>query len=73
MFDVGTGQNRETDEAFDTPTLAEIWRTGPYLHNGSAATIKEVLTTFNPDNKHGKTSDLTPKQLADLEAYLLSL
>ncbi len=73
LFNVGTGQNRETDEAFDTPTLVELWRTNPYLHNGSAATIREVLTTFNPENKHGKTSDLTEKQLADLETYLLSL
>jgi hypothetical protein len=33
----------------------------------------EVLTTRNPGDKHGKTSNLTPQQLDDLAAYLLSL
>ena len=72
-FNVGTGTGREKDKAFDTPTLVEIWRTAPYLHNGSAATLKDVLTTFNPADTHGKTSGLTPRELADLEAYVLSL
>ncbi|MCF7973274.1 MAG: cell surface protein [Phycisphaerae bacterium] len=72
-FDVGTGVDREAGMAFDTPTLVEIWRTAPYLHNGSATTLMDVLTTFNPANKHGKTSDLTKQQLTDLEAFLLCL
>lgn len=58
---------------FDTPTLIELWRTAPYLHDGSAATLRDVLTTANPDDKHGKTSHLTADQLNDLIAYLLSL
>jgi DNA-binding beta-propeller fold protein YncE len=72
-FDVGTGIRMEEGKAFDTPTLVELWRTAPYLHDGRAHTVGEVLTTFNPEDKHGKTSDLSKKELADLEAYLLSL
>ncbi len=72
-FNVGTGQNREEGMAFDTPSLTEIWRTAPYLHNGSATTIKDVLTTFNTSDTHGKTSGLTNQELTDLEMYLLSL
>jgi YVTN family beta-propeller protein len=73
-YDVGTVSrfDKPTDR-FDTPTLVEVWRTAPYLHDGSAATMLEVLTTKNPKNKHGKTSQLSKDQLADLVEYLLSL
>jgi hypothetical protein len=43
------------------------------LHDGSAATLVEVLTTKNPNDKHGVTSSLSTNQLFDLMAYLLSL
>jgi hypothetical protein len=51
----------------------EIWRTAPYLHDGRAATIGDMLTTFNAGDKHGKTSGLTPEEIADLAEYILSL
>jgi len=73
-YDVGTrGRFDRPADRFDTPTLIEGWRTAPYLHDGSAATMREVLTTHNPYDQHGKTSHLTPQQLDDLAAYLLSL
>jgi hypothetical protein len=49
----------------DTPTLRDLWRTAPYLHNGSAATLRDVLVTRN--------QDLTEPQLVALERYLRSL
>jgi YVTN family beta-propeller protein len=58
---------------FDTPTLRELWRTAPYLHDGSAATLRDVLTTRNPKDQHGNTSQLSPRQIEDLVEYLLSL
>jgi len=58
---------------FDTPTLIEVWRTAPYLHDGSAATVRDVLTTRNPNGKHGNTSRLTMSQVDDLIAYIISL
>ncbi|NQV35282.1 MAG: c-type cytochrome [Phycisphaeraceae bacterium] len=72
-YNVGTGIDREKDAAFDTPTLVEIWRSGPYLHDGRAVTIHDVLTRFNTSQKHGQTQNLSDKQMADLETYVLSL
>jgi DNA-binding beta-propeller fold protein YncE/mono/diheme cytochrome c family protein len=73
-YNVGT-QNPfdKEDKEFDTPTLHELWRTSPYLHDGSAATIRDVLTTRNPKDEHGKTSQLTAQQIDDLAEYVLSL
>jgi cytochrome c peroxidase len=73
-YDVGTRSqyDRESGE-FDTPALVEMWRTAPYLHDGSAATARDVLTTRNVNDQHGKTSHLTKEQIDDLAAYLLSL
>jgi mono/diheme cytochrome c family protein len=74
QYDVGTrGQFDKPADEFDTPTLIELWRTAPYLHDGAAATMRDVLTTHNPRDQHGKTSNLTRPQLDDLCAYLLSL
>lgn len=72
-YDVGTGADLDKDKAYDTPTLVECWRTAPYLVDGRAATIKDVLTTFNKGDRHGTTSGLNEQELADLEAYVLSL
>ena len=51
----------------------ECWRTAPYLHDGSAATMREVLTKKDAGNQHGVTSYLTPQEIEDLAAYVLSL
>jgi YVTN family beta-propeller protein len=72
QYVVGTGKGREKEVKFDTPTIIENWRTAPFLHDGRAATIEEVLTKFNPEDKHGITSTLTDKQIDDLVAYVLS-
>jgi YVTN family beta-propeller protein len=73
-YDVGTtGRFDRGDKEFDTPTLIEMWRTAPYLHDGSAATVHDVLTTHNKNDRHGKTSHLSKDQLHDLAEFLLSL
>ena len=73
-YDVGTrgAQDGPTDR-FYTPTLIEVWRAAPYLHNGSAATIQDVLTTQNRSGLHGDVSGLSRQQLDDLCTYVLSL
>ncbi|TAN36790.1 MAG: cell surface protein [Verrucomicrobia bacterium] len=73
-YDVGT-RNRfdKPTDLFDTPTLVELWRTAPYLHDGSAATLRDVLTSANKQDLHGRTSLLTEDQINDLIEYLLSL
>jgi YVTN family beta-propeller protein len=73
-YDVGTtGQFDRGVKEYDTPTLVEVWRTAPYLHDGSAATMRDVLTMKNRNDQHGKTSHLTEEQINDLVEYLLSL
>jgi YVTN family beta-propeller protein len=73
-YDVGTvGRFDKASDTFDTPTLVELWRTAPYLHDGSATTVRDVLTTANKSDQHGKTSHLTAAELSDLCEYLLSL
>jgi cytochrome c peroxidase/DNA-binding beta-propeller fold protein YncE len=57
----------------DTPTLHGVFDGAPYLHDGSAATLRDVLVTRNPDDRHGRTSQLDATELDDLVAYLLSL
>jgi YVTN family beta-propeller protein len=70
--DVGTGKDFDKDRPFDTPTLVEVWRTAPYLNDGRAATIEEVLTKYNPGDKHGVTSNLTEAEIKDLAEFVLS-
>src|SRR5690606_14129139 len=57
----------------DTPTLRGAWETPPYLHDGSASTLRDVLTTSNPDGMHGHVSALLPEQVDQLVAYLLQI
>ena len=72
QHNVGTGDGLDKDRKFDTPSLVEAWRTAPYLYDGRAATIEEVLAIYNPDNKHGTTSNLSLKEFEDLANFVLS-
>ncbi|MDP6545068.1 MAG: cytochrome D1 domain-containing protein [Phycisphaerae bacterium] len=72
-YDVGTGKDSEAKKEFDTPTLIEAWRTAPYLYDGRAVTIVELLKPkYNPKDLHGTTTKLTEKEKADLAEYILS-
>ncbi len=56
---------------FDTPTLVEIWRTAPYLHDGRYATLEDLIRK----GRHGLDSSLYlhEHEAQDLIEYLLSL
>ena len=79
VHDVGTLSRAAGDfrrnalQALDTPTVKGVWETPPYLHDGSAATLMDVITARNPDDRHGRTSQLTPSEKAQLVAYLKQL
>ena len=73
LHDIGLGIGNEKGTKFDTPTLVEVWRTAPYLYDGRAMTINDVLTTYNTNDTHGATSTLSKDELNDLSEYILSL
>ena len=76
LHDVGTGNDDPSEKMgpkYDTPTLLGLYRTAPYLHHGRARTLEEVLTTQNPNDRHGTTSGLNPREIADLVEFLRSL
>jgi YVTN family beta-propeller protein len=70
MADVGTGKPTDRSPIFDTPQLTNIALTGPYLHDGSARSLEEIWTVFNPNDRHGVTNDLQKDELNDLIEYL---
>ncbi len=70
---VGTGKFDQATDLFYTPTLIELWRTAPYLHDGSAATARDAVLAHNTENKRGRASQLNSQEIDDLVAYLLSL
>jgi DNA-binding beta-propeller fold protein YncE len=76
LHDVGTikqssgGRLGQPLTGLDTPSLRGLWNTGPYLHDGSAATLLDVLTTQNPAGLHGATGTLTPLERDQLVAFL---
>jgi YVTN family beta-propeller protein len=69
-FDVGTKKATDDSGLLDTPQLTNIALSAPYLHDGSARTLEEIWTIYNPDDKHGRTNDLTKDELNDLIEYL---
>jgi hypothetical protein len=76
LHDVGTGGDDPSEKIgpkYDTPTLLGIYRTAPYLHHGKAKTLRDVLTTCNKEDRHGRTSQLKARELDDLVEFLKSL
>lgn len=57
-------------DGLDTPTLRGLWNGAPYLHDGSATTLHEVLIEKNLSGKHGALFDLTETEINQLVAYL---
>jgi cytochrome c peroxidase len=79
LHDVGTlgagsGQRRGGPLlGLDTPSLQGLGSSAPYLHDGSAPTLRAVLLERNAADRHGVTSHLAQQELDALEAFLLGL
>ena len=74
-----TGRPRDRG-AFKTPTLREVARTAPYMHDGSLATLAEVVDFYDTGgrphvNKIGfvRPLGLSPEEKRALVAFLESL
>lgn len=76
LHDVNTGRSDPSEKMplkYDTPTLLGVYRSAPYLHDGSAKTLRDLLTTSNAGDKHGQTSQLNSAQVDDLIEFLKAL
>jgi len=71
-YNLELGVGNEEGREFDTPALVETWRTAPYLYDGRALTMEEVLTACNPKETHGATKNLKPEEIKALAEYILS-
>jgi cytochrome c5 len=60
---------RTKNKAYRTTPLRGLWQHPPYFHDGSAATLPDVVTHYNRVRKLG----LTAEQQRDLVEYLKSL
>lgn len=61
--------SRSATQQYRTTPLAGAWQHAPYFHDGSAATLDEVVRTYNRRRALG----LDAQQVADLAQYLKSL
>ncbi len=66
--------------AFKTPTLREVARTAPYMHDGSEATLIEVVELYNEGgvanphlDKDMQPLKLTEQEIADVVAFMEAL
>ncbi|MBD3321333.1 MAG: YVTN family beta-propeller repeat-containing protein [Chitinivibrionales bacterium] len=58
------------DGNWDTPTLNEVWRTAPFMHDGRCATMQEV---YKPPLNHGVFQSITDAQINELAEFVNSL
>ena len=65
---------------FKTPTLREVERTAPYMHDGSLATLEEVIEYYNRGGNRNPHLDtelrplkLTAEEKKALVAFLKAL
>jgi YVTN family beta-propeller protein len=73
QLDVGSGKSTDRSPLIDVPQLPNVAYSAPYLHDGSARSLEEIWTVFNPKDTHGVTNDLTKDELNDLIEYLRTL
>jgi hypothetical protein len=67
MYNIG---DVEFEAGWDTPTLIEVWRSSPYLHDGSASDLDELFTV----KKHGLSKiRLKKRETNQLIEYINSL
>ena len=71
LHDVGIGDPSKEKNShargtnFDTPSLRGIWLTAPYFHDGSAATLRQVLRAGTTHNVSDNIDDSELKALIE--------
>jgi cytochrome c peroxidase len=81
FHDIGTGKNDDVGRgrlfptstklqyAFKTPTLRDVARRAPYMHDGSVATLKDVILLYEKGgiDRPSRSELITPLSLTDDE------
>jgi YVTN family beta-propeller protein len=62
MVDVGTLSETDDPMRLDVPQLNNVYESAPFLHDGRAATLEELWTRYNDDDKHGVGNDMRKDQ-----------
>ena len=70
---VGSRSPSDFTDRFDTPTLVEVWRTAPYLHDGRYTTLKDLLVEGRHGRSRGPPDGWTERELDELVEFVLSL
>ncbi|MDR2169339.1 MAG: c-type cytochrome [Planctomycetaceae bacterium] len=73
MYDVDSKDQFADQKLFDTPTLIEVWRTAPYMHDGRYKNLKDLLKQGKHGKENGNVENLTDTQIEELVEYVLSL
>ena len=71
-YDVGSKRPYDRRSDFDTPTIIETWRTGPYMHDGGYKTVRELIANGKHGAGHGDVAGLTEQEINDLAEFVLS-
>ena len=72
-YDVDSKDDFDPRWDYDTPSLIEVWRTAPYLHDGRAETLEDIFVIWNKNDFHGKTSHLSRQEIKALVAFIETL
>jgi YVTN family beta-propeller protein len=73
QYEVGTGTGQDVGKKFDTPTLRELWRTAPYLHDGRYATLVAFLEKDDHAGVSNRIRGFIEAARRELAEFLLSL
>jgi cytochrome c peroxidase len=73
VYTVGLESPDDVYPGYNPPSLRGIYARAPYLHDGRAKTLEDVLTRHHRPSKLTGVPDCTPAELADLVAFLRSL
>jgi cytochrome c peroxidase len=75
-----SGDEGKANRAFKTPTLRDAARRAPYMHDGSLATLEDVIEHYDKGGEEDPLADpeirplkLTPGEKRDLRAFLDAL
>ena len=73
IHDVGTGEEEDAYQGFNTPSLVGVYRKVRFLHDGRSKTLESVLTEDHSPEKVAGIRALNQAEVRDLVEYLKSL